>query len=80
MLLITLPPFPMYIAFLYSEYYDGSATTRRPRRASRLPFRPHGLSVGWATPGRFPRSLMSANPEIGRITPVLDPARPTKHG
>jgi len=39
-LLITLPPFPMHAAFLRSEYYGGSATTRCPQRASRLPTNP----------------------------------------
>jgi hypothetical protein len=37
LLLIMLPPFPMHAAFPRSEYYNGSATTRYPQRASHLP-------------------------------------------
>jgi hypothetical protein len=37
LLLITLPPFPMHVALPRSKYYGGSATTRCPQRASRLP-------------------------------------------
>ena len=37
MLLVTLPSFPMWPALPASEYYDGSATPRRPQRALRLP-------------------------------------------
>jgi hypothetical protein len=44
-LLITLPPFPMHAAFLRSEYYGGSATTRCPQWASHLPTNP--LEAGW---------------------------------
>jgi hypothetical protein len=44
MLLVTLPPFPMWPAFPASEYCGGSATTRRQQRASRLPV--HRLAAG----------------------------------
>jgi len=37
MLLVTLPPFPMWPAFPASEYYGGSVTTRRQQRALCLP-------------------------------------------
>jgi hypothetical protein len=47
-LLITLPPFPMHAALLRSEYYGGSATTRCPQRASRLPTTPP--DAGWGRP------------------------------
>jgi len=45
-LLITLPPFPMHAALLRSEYYGGSATTRCPQRASRLPTNPPDAGRG----------------------------------
>ena len=48
-----------------SEYYDGSAPSRRQQRTLRLPLRPAGRRPGRAAPDRFPRSLVSTSDGIG---------------
>ena len=64
----------MHAALLRSEYYDGSATTRCPQRASRLPTTPPDTGSARAAPGRFPRSLMSvATGSASSYTPAASP-------
>ncbi len=55
----TLPSFAMWSAFPTSDYYEGSVPLRGHRQTTCPPIRPTGCREGWATPKRFPRSLMT---------------------
>jgi hypothetical protein len=65
----------MWPALPAPEYYDGSATTRHPQRASRLPATLPGWEVGRAASGRFPRSLLfRSTGSVPSYTPTASPS------